>query len=169
MSLVFQVWKEKSQALIWCLYSFGCGRNFTITLHNQLVHKVKVKSLSRVRLFSTLWTVAYQTPLSMGFSRQEYWSRLPFPFPGDPHWSGLPFPSPGDLPDSGIEHRVSRIEADAWTSEPPGKPVTFIVCYIEIRFCFYFLAFMGHVFVTSKWSFQMFGIKGVNKNQSCDL
>ena len=52
----------------------------------------KVKSLSRVRLFVTPWTVAYQAPPSMGFSRQEY-------------WSGLPFPSPGDLPDPGIEHR----------------------------------------------------------------
>ena len=51
---------------------------------------MKVKSLSRVRLFATPWTVAYQAPLSMGFSRQEY-------------WSGLPFPSPGDLPDPGIE------------------------------------------------------------------
>ena len=51
---------------------------------------MKVKSLSRVRLLATPWTVAYQAPLSMGFSRQEY-------------WSGLPFPSPGDLPDPGIE------------------------------------------------------------------
>ena len=50
----------------------------------------KVKSLSRVRLFVTTWTVAHQAPLSMGFSRQEY-------------CSGLPFPSPGDLPDPGIE------------------------------------------------------------------
>ena len=49
-----------------------------------------MKSLSRVRLFATPWTVAYQVPLSMGFSKQEY-------------WSGLPFPSPGDLPDPGIE------------------------------------------------------------------
>ena len=54
--------------------------------------KVKVKSLSRVRLFATPWTVAYQALLSMGFSRQE-------------SWSGLPFPSPGDLPDPGIEPR----------------------------------------------------------------
>ena len=45
--------------------------------------KVKVKSLSRVRLFATPWTVAHQAPLSMGFSRQEYWSGLPFPSPGD--------------------------------------------------------------------------------------
>ena len=52
--------------------------------------KVKVKSLSRVRLFATLWTVAYQAPPSMGFPRQEY-------------WNGLPFPSPGDLPEPGIK------------------------------------------------------------------
>ena len=52
--------------------------------------KVKVKSLSHVQLFVTPWTVAHQAPPSMGFSRQEY-------------WSGLPFPSPGDLPDPGIE------------------------------------------------------------------
>ena len=73
--------------------------------------KVKVKSLSRVRLFVTPWTVAYQAPLSMGFSRQEY-------------WSGLPFPSPGDLPDPGIKPRLPALEADALTSEPPGKPLS---------------------------------------------
>ena len=65
-----------------------------------------VKSLSRVRLFTTLWTVAYQAPPSMGFSRQEY-------------WSGLPFPSPGDLPNPGIESRSPPLEAEALTSEPP--------------------------------------------------
>ena len=54
--------------------------------------KVKVTSLSRVRLFLTPWAVAYHTPLSMGFSKQE-------------DWRGLPFPSPEDLPDSGIELR----------------------------------------------------------------
>ena len=52
--------------------------------------KVKVKSLSRVQLFAIPWTVTYQAPPSMGFSRQEY-------------WSGVPFPSPGDLPHPGIE------------------------------------------------------------------
>ena len=69
------------------------------TLQKLLLHwytlfalKVKVMSLSRVPLFATPWTVAHQVPLSMGFSRQEY-------------WSGLPFPSPGDLPDPGIEPR----------------------------------------------------------------
>ena len=65
---------------------------------NLLKVKVKVKSLSRVRRFATR-TVAHQAPLSMGFSRQEYWSRLPFP-------------SKGDLPDPGIELR-SPLQADA--------------------------------------------------------
>ena len=67
-----------------------------------------MKLLSRVRLFVTPWTVAYQAPLSRGFSRQEY-------------WSGLPFPSPGDLPNPGIEPRSPALEADALTSEPLGK------------------------------------------------
>ena len=69
----------------------------------------EVKSLSRVRLFVTPWTVAYQAPPSMGFSRQEY-------------WSGLPFPSPGDLPNPGIKPGSPALGADALTSEPPGKP-----------------------------------------------
>ena len=69
--------------------------------------EVKVKSLSRVRLFATPWTVAYQAPPSMEFSRQEY-------------WSGLPFPSPGDLPGPGIEPRSPALQADALPSEPPG-------------------------------------------------
>ena len=68
-----------------------------------------MKSLSRLRLFATLWTVAYQAPLSMGFSRQE-------------HWSGLPFPSPGDLPEPGIEPGSPALQADALLSETPGKP-----------------------------------------------
>ena len=69
----------------------------------------KVKSLSHVRLFTTPWTVAYQAPPSMEFSRQEY-------------WSGLTFPSPRDLPDPGIEPQSPAFQADALTSEPPGKP-----------------------------------------------
>ena len=73
------------------------------------VVRVKVKSLSRVQLFETPWTVTYQALLSMGFSRQEY-------------WSGLPFPSPGDLSDPAIEPGSPALQADALLSEPPGKP-----------------------------------------------
>ena len=61
--------------------------------------------------------------MSMGFSRQEYWSGLPF---GQEYWSGLPFPSPGDLPDPGIEPRSPALEADALLSEPPGKSLIII-------------------------------------------
>ena len=75
-----------------------------------MYQKVKVKSLSHVHLFGAPWTVAYQAPPSMGLSRQEY-------------WSGLPFPSPGHLPNPGIEPRSPTLEADALTSEPPGKPI----------------------------------------------
>ena len=70
-----------------------------------------MKSLSHVRLFVTPGTVAYQASPSMGFSREEY-------------WSGLPFPSPGDLPDPGIEPRSPALETDALTSKPPGKKKT---------------------------------------------
>ena len=80
--------------------------DYSVSLEVKLV---KVKSLSGVRLFVTPWTVAYQAPPSMGFSRQEY-------------WSGLPFPSPGDLPDPGIEPGSPAFQADSLTSEPPGKP-----------------------------------------------
>ena len=71
----------------------------------------EVKSLSRVRLFATPWTIAYKAPLSLEFSRQEY-------------WSGLPFPSPGDLPHPGIEPRYPTLKADTLPSEPPGKSLS---------------------------------------------
>ena len=61
-----------------------------------------------VRLFATPWTVACQAPLSMGFSRQEY-------------WRGSPCPPLGDRPNPGIEPRSPELETDALTSEPPGK------------------------------------------------
>ena len=67
------------------------------------------QSLSCVRLFATLWTVAYQAPPSMGFSRQEY-------------WSGLPFPPPGDLPNSGIKPTSPALAGKFFTTELPGKP-----------------------------------------------
>ena len=69
---------------------------------------VKVKFLSRVRFFATPWTVAYQAPPSMEFSRQEY-------------WNGFPFPSPGDLPNLRIKPGSPALLADTLPSEPPGK------------------------------------------------
>ena len=74
------------------------------------IESVCVKSLSHVQLFVTPCTVAYQLPPSLGFSRQEY-------------WSGLPFPSPGDLPNPGIELISAALQADSLAlSQSPGKP-----------------------------------------------
>ena len=81
-----------------------------ITTHSDyprdMVFYMKVKWLNHARLFATPWTVAYQAPPSMGFSRQEY-------------WSGLPLPSPADLPDLGIKPESPALQADALPSEPP--------------------------------------------------
>ena len=71
--------------------------------------KAKMKSLSHVRLFATPWTIAHQAPLSMGFSRQEY-------------RSGLPFPSPRDLPNPGIKPGSPTLWVELLPSEPPGNP-----------------------------------------------
>ena len=78
--------------------------------------KGKVKSLSRVQLFATPWTLAYWAPPSMGFSGQRY-------------WSGLSFPSPGDLPDPGIEPCISCITGGFFTTEPPGKTILLPILY----------------------------------------
>ena len=93
--------------------------------------KVKVKLLSHVRFFATPWTVAYQSPPSMGFSRQE-------------SWSGLPFPSPGDLPDQEskpglphcrqtlyhLSHQGMLLKAwmDIFSFHPRLAPV--VICYL---------------------------------------
>ena len=58
----------------------------------------------------TLWTIAHQAPLSVGFPKQD-------------NWSGLPFPSAGDLPNPGIKPGSAALQADALPSEPPGKPI----------------------------------------------
>ena len=82
----------------------------------KLLHESESVSqlLSRVRLFATPWTASLQAPLSMGFSRQEY-------------WSGLPCPPPGDRPDPGIEPGSAASQADSLPSEPPGKPELFLL------------------------------------------
>ena len=80
-------------------------------------YDMTLKSLSRVRLFAPPWTVAYQAPPSMEFSRQEY-------------WSGFPFPSPGDLSNPGIEPRSPTLQADALPSELPGKNTKVGCCFL---------------------------------------
>ena len=82
------------------------GQYFITTL---IQYESEVKSLSRVLLFVTPRTVARQAPQSMGFSRRE-------------HWSGVPFTSPEDLPDPGTESASSALQVDSLLAEPPGKP-----------------------------------------------
>ena len=78
--------------------------------------EVKVKSLSRVRLFATPPTVAYQAPQSLELSRQE-------------DWNGSPFPAPGDLPNTGIKPGSPALQVDTLPSEPPGKPHRTQTCH----------------------------------------
>ena len=88
------------------------GEKSIFLKHNHTSEVNEVKSLSRVQLFATPWTVAYQAPPSMGFSKQEY-------------WSGLAFPSPGDLPDPGTEPMspvAPVLAGEFFTTEPPKKP-----------------------------------------------
>ena len=91
--------------------SFQTQRVMNKIMKKDLLYATGARVLSRfscVRLLVILWTVAHQAPLSKGFSRQEY-------------WSGLPFPSPGNLPHPGIEPRPSELQADSLPSEPPGN------------------------------------------------
>ena len=86
--------------------------------HGRLSIRVCVcvcESLSHVRLFATPWTIAHRASLSIGFSRQEY-------------WSGLPFPAPGDLPNPGIKPGSPALQADSLPAEPPGKIISVCVC-----------------------------------------
>ena len=75
----------------------------------QSLFVVVVQSSSHVPLFVTPWTVAPQSPLSMEFSRVEY-------------WNGLPFSPPGDFPDPGIKPMSPALAGRFFTAEPPGKP-----------------------------------------------
>ena len=97
--------------------SLCCSPETTTLLINYVS---EVKSLSCVRFFATPWTIAYQAPLSKAFSRQEY-------------WSGLPFPSPGDLPEPGNEPRSPAFQADTLPSEPPGKPNRHLTSEITVK------------------------------------
>ena len=80
--------------------------------------------------FETSWTLALEAPLSMGFSRQEFWSGLPFPSPGH-----LPDPGvePGHLPDPGVEPVSLSLAGWFFTTEPPGKPIAFLYWFGDLK------------------------------------
>ena len=96
---------------------------------------VMVKSFSRIRLFATPWTVAYQAPLCISCSLSQIWltvipqtvacqAPLSMGFSRQEYWNGLPFPSPEDLPNTGIEPGSPTFQANSLPFDPPGKPIT---------------------------------------------
>ena len=101
--------------MVW-FYSIMCVLHaLNCTFKNSTAHVIfALKYISKVALSClTLcdpMDVAYQVPLTMGFSRQEY-------------WSGLPFPVPGDISEPGIEPGCPALQTDGLPSEPPGKPM----------------------------------------------
>ena len=104
---------------IWILLGFiGSCNHFMTCLNCFVILLNDYLQLFIVRIIN--WTVARQTPLSMEFSRQEYWSRLPFP-------------SSGGLPDPLIEPRSPTLQADSWPSEPPGKPTMYWFVILELK------------------------------------
>ena len=101
------------------------------------------QSLSCVRLFATPWTLDFQAPLPMGFSRQEY-------------WSGLPFPSPGDLPNPGIEPRSYALQTDSLLCVP-SIPLLLLVTFVFQQLRIYFTYHKSHPFkVYSSVPFSIF-------------
>ena len=98
---------RQNRPLIWAPRFRGPCRSQNLEKKKKTFQRTyKSQSLSHVRLFVTPWTVAHQAPLSTEFSRQEYWS-----------W--LPFPSPGALPNSGIKPRSPALQVDSLPKEPP--------------------------------------------------
>ena len=91
------------------------GHNLVTKNNNktELMYAHMLSHFSHVRFFATPWTVAHQAPLFMGISRQEY-------------WSGLLCPSPGDLPDPGINTASPALAGIFFTTEPPGKPLSYM-------------------------------------------
>ena len=113
LSGVLRKWeKGRSNLIFWSIGSIPGPYTYWILL-KLCDTLLKVKSVSFSVLSDSFWPhglyVACQAPLSMEFSRQEY-------------WNGLPCPSSGDLPDAGIKPRSSALQADSLLSEPPGKP-----------------------------------------------
>ena len=104
-----------TQGSHWCL-QLGCiagGFFYHQALGSPQGHLLLLFSKVESDSFVTLWTVAHQTPLSVGFSRRKY-------------WSGLPLPSPGDLSDPEIKPAYPALSGRFFTTEPPGKPAFYI-------------------------------------------
>ena len=121
--------------LILVLGSLWAMLFFSVIFINLFKHKQHQDMIMNVGLYQSTYTitlfvmprtVAHQAPLSLEFSRQEYWSELPFP-------------SPEDLPNPGIEPRSPALQADSLPSEPSGKPHTITRYYIYIYHVIFFI------------------------------
>ena len=89
--------------------------------------------------FSVVWAGACQTPLTVGFARQEY-------------WSGLPLPSLGELPNSGIEPTSPALAGEPLTLAPPGKPANVILRFSTAVFLFISILFKTLLFYLNIWT-----------------
>ena len=111
--MIINAWKESFKRTKKVTEGGILEVNLNYLLRNRkksIFHCVRAKLLSHIWQFVIPWTVACQSPLFMGFSRQEY-------------WSGLPCPPPQDLPNPGIKLRSPALKADSLPSDPPGMPV----------------------------------------------
>ena len=124
---------------------FTVSAGVTLYVHTKLLLLLLLSHFSHVQLFATLWTTAHQAPLSMGFSRQEY-------------WSGLPFPPPGDLLDLGMEPMSMSPSLAGGVSSPWAPPVTLMKSLHFLGGQFLYLR--SEEFLTVKW----FGTKNVQQN-----
>ena len=105
-------WRQNEGRKVKCFFS----TDIDLDTHAWLF--LLLESLHHVWLFATLWTAAHYATLSMEFSRQEYWSRLPFP-------------SPGDLSNSGIKPVPPALAGTVFTTEPPGSPTgSVVICSV---------------------------------------
>ena len=113
MLLLLCVHRKKHDIGFSTTHGFRHPLGFFFLTYPRWIRECALSHFSCDQLSVTLWTVAHQGPLSMGFSRQEY-------------WSGLPCPPPGDFPNPGIKPRTSALQADSLLAEPPGKPIWYI-------------------------------------------
>ena len=140
MSWINEIWYTTHNSI-----SFIYKEHFWISKRKNKSIKIPIEKLghqcvcvyiyihSRLWLFVTPWTVAYQAPQFMEFSRWEY-------------WSGLPFPPPWDLPDPGTEPRSPALQVDTLLSEPPGK-ASHCICisnYHNVHFKYLIILYINY-------------------------
>ena len=130
--------------------------NFLPGNRNESMH---AQLLSHVRLLATPWTVACQAPASMGLSRQEY-------------WSGLPFPPPGVILDPGIKGISPALASRFFTTEPPGKPWQINTMTQRFSSCFlvhWRLRMIFNLFPSCLWEFKSQPGLQASEEDSCFL